>query len=140
MKGIDDQAIETLTRYHQSATSPASEIHLHHFGGAVARVNDGATAYGERQAPFVLNILAVTHEADGLETHIDWAQRLYADTRPSLTGGAYINYLSAEGGERVEAAYGAEKFARLESLKDRYDPTNLFHLNQNIAPSGPAAS
>jgi Berberine and berberine like len=54
---------------------------------------------------------------------------------PSLTGGAYINYLSAEGKERVHATYGAEKFARLQALKDRYDPTNLFQLNQNIPPS-----
>jgi FAD/FMN-containing dehydrogenase len=54
---------------------------------------------------------------------------------PSLTGGAYINFLSAEGEERVQAAYGAEKFARLQALKDRYDPTNLFHLNQNVPPA-----
>jgi Berberine and berberine like len=54
---------------------------------------------------------------------------------PSPTGGAYINFLSAEGEERVRAAYGAQKFDRLRALKDRYDPTNLFHLNQNIPPS-----
>jgi FAD/FMN-containing dehydrogenase len=52
-----------------------------------------------------------------------------------MTGGAYINYLSAEGKQRVEAAYGPEKFTRLQALKDRYDPTNLFHRNQNIPPS-----
>jgi hypothetical protein len=60
---------------------------------------------------------------------------------PSLTGGAYINFLSAEGQERVKAAYGAEKFARLQDLKDRYDPSNLFHLNQTCrrrAESAPA--
>jgi FAD/FMN-containing dehydrogenase len=67
---------------------------------------------------------------------VEWAQRLYADMEPSLTGGAYINYLSAEGADRVRAAYGEEKFARLQALKDRYDPTNLFRLNQNIPPSG----
>ncbi len=74
----------------------------------------------------------------GLDTHIDWAQRLYAEIEPSLTGGAYINFLSAEGEERVKAAYGAEKFARLQALKDRYDPTNLFHLNQNVPPTSAA--
>jgi Berberine and berberine like len=61
--------------------------------------------------------------------------RLYAEIEPSLTGGAYINFLSSEGEDRVQAAYGTEKFARLRALKDRYDPTNLFHLNQNIPPS-----
>jgi FAD/FMN-containing dehydrogenase len=132
---LDDHAIETAIRYHQDATSPASEIHVHHFGGAVARADAEETAYGERQAPYVLNIIAMSHEPGGLDTHIDWAQRLYADIEPSLTGGAYINFLSSEGEDRVRAAYGAEKFDRLRALKDRYDPTNLFHLNQNIPPS-----
>jgi FAD/FMN-containing dehydrogenase len=135
LSGLDDHAIGAVTRYHQEATSPASEMHIHHFGGAVARVGQDETAYNERQAPFVLNILAITHEPGPLDEHIEWANRLYSDIEPSLTGGAYINFLSAEGGERVKAAYGAEKFARLQALKDSYDPTNLFHLNQNIPPS-----
>jgi FAD/FMN-containing dehydrogenase len=135
LRELDDHAIGTMAGYHQDATSPASEIHIQHFGGAVARVDEEATAYGERQAPFVLNTIAVSHEPGVLDTHIDWAQRLYAEIEPSLTGGAYINFLSAEGEERVKAAYGAEKFARLTALKDRYDPTNLFRLNQNIPPS-----
>ncbi|MFI5009723.1 MAG: BBE domain-containing protein, partial [Solirubrobacterales bacterium] len=132
---LDDHAIETMARFHQNATSPSSEIHIQHFGGAIARVGEDETAHGERQAPFVLNAIASTHEPGGLETHIDWAQQLYAEIEPSLTGGAYINFLSSEGENRVQAAYGTEKFARLRALKDRYDPTNLFHLNQNIPPS-----
>jgi FAD/FMN-containing dehydrogenase len=132
---LDDHAIETMVRFHQNATSPSSEIHVHDFGGAIARVGEDKTAYGERGAPFVLNVIASTHEPGGLDTHIDWAHRLYAEIEPSLTGGAYINFLSSEGEDRVRAAYGTEKFARLRALKDRYDPTNLFHLNQNIPPS-----
>ncbi len=118
-----------------SATSPSSEIHIQHFGGAIARVDEDETAIGERQAPFVLNAIATTHEPGGLETHIDRAERLYAEIEPSLTGGSYINFLSSEGEDRVKAAYGTEKFTRLRALKDRYDPTNLFHLNQNIPAS-----
>ena len=87
------------------------------------------------RAPFVLNAIAVSHEPGGIEPHVEWAQRLYAALEPSLTGGAYVNFLSAEGEERVRAAYGEEKFTRLRALKDRYDPTNLFHLNQNVPPS-----
>jgi FAD/FMN-containing dehydrogenase len=136
LRELDDHAIETVASYHQTATSPSSEIHIQHFGGAIARVGEDETAYGERRAPFVLNAIASTHDpTGGLDTHVDWAQRLYAAIEPSLTGGAYINFLSAEGEERVRAAYGAEKFDRLRALKDRYDPTNLFHLNQNIPPS-----
>jgi FAD/FMN-containing dehydrogenase len=136
LRELDDKAIETATRFHQDATSPASEIHFHHFGGAVARVGEEETAYGERQAPFVFNIVAMTHEPGDFAPHTEWAQRLYREIEPSLTGAAYINFLSAEGEDRVKAAYGAEKFARLQALKDRYDPTNLFSLNQNIPPAG----
>lgn len=132
---LDDHAIETMARYHQNATSPSSEIHIQHFGGAIARVGEDETAHGERRAPFVLNAIASSHEPRGdFDTHVEWAQRFYAEIEPSLTGGAYINFLSAEGPERVRAAYGAQKFDRLRALKDRYDPTNLFHLNQNIQP------
>ncbi|HEX8959665.1 MAG TPA: FAD-binding oxidoreductase, partial [Solirubrobacterales bacterium] len=75
---LDDHAIETMARFHQSATSPSSEIHIQPFGGAIARVGEDETAHGERQAPFVLNTIASTHEPTGLDTHIDWAQRFYA--------------------------------------------------------------
>ena len=106
-RALDDHAIATMARFHQNATSPSSEIHIQHFGGAIARVGEDETAHGERQAPFVLNTIAATHEPDGgLETHIDWAQRFYAEIEPSLTGAAYINFLSSEGEDRVQAAYG----------------------------------
>ncbi len=137
MRGLDDHAIDTLVAYHQSATSPSSEIHIHHMGGAFARVDADESAYGERSAPYVLNALGTSHVDDGqFETHVDWAQRMYGDLESSLTGGAYINFLSAEGEQRVQAAYGPEKFARLQALKDQYDPNNVFHLNQNIPPTG----
>jgi FAD/FMN-containing dehydrogenase len=77
----------------------------------------------------------VSHEPGGIADHVDWAQRTYAAVEPSMTGGAYVNFLSAEGEERVRAAYGEAKFARLQALKDRYDPYNLFHRNQNVPPS-----
>jgi FAD/FMN-containing dehydrogenase len=136
VRELDDHAIETTVRHFEEISSPKSEIHFHHLGGAVPRISDDASAYGERHAPFVLNLLASSHEAEGFDRHIEWARRFYADIEPSLTGGAYINFLSAEGEERVQAAYGPEKFARLRSLKDEWDPTNLFRLNQNIPPTG----
>jgi FAD/FMN-containing dehydrogenase len=134
LRELDDAAIEAAVSAHRSA-SASSEVHVQHFGGAVARVGEGDTAFAERQAPFVLNVLAVSHEDGGFEQQVDWAQQAYAAFEPSLTGGAYINFLSAEGEERIRDAYGAENFARLQGLKDRYDPTNVFHRNQNIPPS-----
>jgi FAD/FMN-containing dehydrogenase len=134
MGGLDDAAIDTLTHYHQHATSPKSEIHVHHMGGAVARVPAGATAFGDRSAPFLLNVIASTFTADGYDQSVMWAQQLHAAMTPALTGDSYINFLSAEGDERVRAAYGAN-YDRLVALKNEYDPSNLFRLNQNIAPN-----
>jgi FAD/FMN-containing dehydrogenase len=131
---LDDAAIATAARCHQGASSPASEIHFHHFGGAVARGAEGS-AYGERDAQFVLNVIAVSHDDSDFGQHERWAQETYAAMEPSLTGGAYVNFLSDEGADRVRAAYGEEKFARLRALKDRFDPTNLFHRNQNVPPT-----
>ena len=82
----------------------------------------------------MLNIIGSTFTADGYEDAVTWAQGLHSAMSPALTGGTYVNFLSAEGDERVRAAYG-DKYARLVALKDEYDPTNLFRLNQNIAPS-----
>jgi FAD/FMN-containing dehydrogenase len=135
VRELSDHAIDTLVAAHQGATSPSSEIHLHHMGGAFSRVPTDATAYAERQAPYVVNALAVSHDDNPFEPHVDWARAMYDALEPSLTGGAYINFLSAEGEQRVQAAYGPEKFARLQAVKDEYDPTNVFHLNQNIPPS-----
>jgi FAD/FMN-containing dehydrogenase len=132
--GLDDAAIDTLVRHHRDVTSPKSEIHVHHMGGAVARVPAAATAFGDRSAPFLLNVIASTFTPDGYDGAVAWAQELHAAMTPSLTGGSYVNFLSAEGDDRVRAAYGAN-YDRLVALKDEYDPTNLFRLNQNIRPS-----
>jgi hypothetical protein len=139
LRELDDHAIATAVRHFEQISSPKSEIHLHNLGGAVCRIDEAQSAYGERQAPFIVNILASSHEHEGFDRHVQWAQALYADLEPSLTGGAYINFLSGEGEQRVHAAYGAEKFARLQALKDQWDPTNLFRLNQNIPPTGSRA-
>ena len=69
------------------------------------------------------------------EAHIDWARQLADDLKPHTTTGVYLNYTSDEGVDRVRSTYGPEKYARLQALKDRYDPTNLFRINQNIPPS-----
>jgi FAD/FMN-containing dehydrogenase len=134
---LSDEAIATLCDYHQNATSPKSEIHLHNFGGAVARVSADANAYGERQAPFVFNSIVGNLEPDEFDADVDWGRRLHSALEPWLTDTAYINFLSDEGEDRVRAAYGEEKFARLQALKTEWDPTNFFSLNQNIPPKTP---
>ncbi|HEY1276668.1 MAG TPA: FAD-binding oxidoreductase [Thermoleophilaceae bacterium] len=135
MHGLDDDAIETLVAHHHDVTSPKTEIHVHHVGGAVARVAPDATAFGDRNAPYLLNIIASTFTEDGYGEAVQWAQALHSALEDSLTGSAYVNFLSGEGDERVRAAYGPENYARLAALKREYDPTNVFRLNQNVRPS-----
>jgi FAD/FMN-containing dehydrogenase len=135
MRGLDDQAIDTLVAHHATVTSPKTEIHVQHVGGAVARVAPDATAFGGRDAPLLLNIVASTFTADGYDEAVDWAQGLHGALAPALTGRAYVNFLSGEGDERVRSAYGPLGYQRLVALKDRYDPGNLFRLNQNVPPS-----
>ena len=69
------------------------------------------------------------------EPVIDWVRRVWEQLRPFSYGGVYVNYLSNEGEDRVRAAYSPDKYERLIALKNRYDPTNLFRLNQNIKPT-----
>jgi Berberine and berberine like len=135
LRGLDDATIDTLVAQHASVTSPKTEVHIQHLGGAVARQAPDATPFSGRTAPFVLNIIASTFTPDGYPEAVDWAQETYTALGSALTGGAYVNFLSDEGEERVREAYGPETYGRLVALKDQYDPTNVFHLNQNIQPS-----
>src|SRR3954454_3767531 len=132
LSGLDDTAVDALIASQASVTSPMSEIHVHHVGGAVARVAPNATAFGERDAPFLLNVVARTPGAEGYDEAVRWGREVRDSVGSVLTGGTYVNFATDDG--QVRAAYG-EKYDRLVALKDEYDPTNLFRLNQNIAPS-----
>lgn len=134
LERLDDAAIETLLRWHARVESPLSEIHLHHFGGAVARVAEGETAFAHRSAPYLLNALARWSDPVHSQTNIDWARNLYRSMTPFGTGAAYVNFLGEEGDDRVRAAYGRDTYERLVQLKSTYDPSNLFRINQNIPP------
>ena len=139
LNALSDETIESMVKAHGSTISPMSEIHLHHVGGAVARVPADATAYGERAAPYLINIIARWADAATDTAQIDWARDLYSAIEPATTGGSYVNFMSV-GDDRIEATYGAAKFERLSRLKDAWDPGNLFHLNQNIRPAATVRS
>jgi FAD/FMN-containing dehydrogenase len=130
---LDDETIGALCRLHLEAPGTGCEIHVHQMGGAVGRVSDDGTAFGER-APFVLNAVAGWHDPTLTAAHVAWARNVNEAAAAAATGRAYVNYLGDEGSAR--AAYGPENYARLVALKDEYDPTNVFRLNQNVAPSG----
>ncbi len=130
---VSDDAIDQLLRAHVDMSSPKAEIHFHHFGGAAARVPPDETAFGERSS-YVLNLCNRWLDPDETDEHIDWARTAYERLSPFLTGGVYVNFLADEGVTQAQAAYG-DKYRRLVEIKDRYDPANVFRLNQNITPS-----
>jgi FAD/FMN-containing dehydrogenase len=106
---------------------------IEHFHGAVIRVDATATAFPHRSAGY--NLLIISQWSDPAQTGegVAWARGTYDALRPHMAEGAYVNYLDDDDAGRVRAAYGPN-YDRLRDLKLRYDPENLFHLNQNIPP------
>ncbi len=134
---LNDDGIRAIIDHAWQTRSPMSYTVMFHLGGAVRRLSDAATAFGGRAAEHAININAAwpTELEKGSED-IEWARKMWSALAPHSTGGVYMNFLGDEGQERVKAAYGLEKYERLVALKDRYDPTNFFRMNQNIRPSG----
>ena len=134
LNGLPDAALDMLVDRFNAITSPLSALLIEQFGGAVARVPADETAFAQRNALFNMAVIARWTDAATADTHTTWARETSDAARQFTTGGTYVNYLGAEGAERVRAAYGA-KYDRLVALKKKYDPTNLFRMNQNIQPA-----
>jgi FAD/FMN-containing dehydrogenase len=133
---LADETIDTLLARHAAGQAPVHELHLHHCGGAMAQVPAGATAFAHRDAAYVLNIIARSPDREGFQEHAGWARATHQAMDPWSTGGGYVNFTSEPGDDKVRASYPPDTYARLVAVKNRYDPTNLFRLNQNIHPSG----
>jgi FAD/FMN-containing dehydrogenase len=136
LRGIPDDAIEEMTVQFGRVTSPLSALMLEPLGGAVARVGRDDTAFNHREAAYNFAVIARWQDPREADRHIAWARAAHEAMDRFTTGGVYVNYLGEEGQDRVRAAYGEAKYARLVALKDRYDPANFFRRNQNILPSG----
>src|SRR5215472_225545 len=132
LAGLSDETIEAFADLHQNA-GPQSEIHIHQMGGAVGRVGALDTAYPERSMPYVLNVVTGAQDDAGLGANTEWARAVVEAAKADQTGRAYVNFLTETG--QAESAYGDETYRKLVALKDEYDPTNVFRLNQNIEPS-----
>ena len=134
---LSDKAIDRLAEHGLNRTSPMSQLILEPCGGAIGDVGENETALGRRHVQWCYHALAFWAEPDdaAAEANSAWARELADDLEPHTTEGVYLNYTSDVGEDRVRATYGAEKYERLVALKDDYDPTNLFELNQNIRPS-----
>ena len=131
---LKDDIIDIVVDHSTRITSPRSYSLIPHLGGAVARVAEDATAYSHRDATHAININGVWLPEDPEpDRHIAWVRGLFAALEPYAVG-VYVNFLGAEGSGRVQAAYGRDKYERLVALKTSWDPSNFFHLNQNIQP------
>ena len=134
LRGLADEAIDQIARCGAARTSALSAVVLRHFHGAATRVPPEATAVALREEQYILEI--VTQWIDGdTESHLDWAHRFVSKIKPFTREGVSVNLLGDEGEARVRASYGAN-YSRLVRVKQRYDPTNFFRLNQNIKPTG----
>jgi FAD/FMN-containing dehydrogenase len=131
---LDDRLFDTVIQYAGKLPSPQCEIFLGAIGGATARPRSDATAYAHRDAQFVMNVHGRWDDAADDQRGIRWAREFFNATAPFATGGVYVNFLTADEGERVKSAYGPN-YDRLAGVKRRYDPANLFRVNQNIVPA-----
>ena len=134
LKGLPDEALDTLVDRFQAITSPLSALLIEQFGGAVARVPADETAFAQRDAMFNLAIVSRWTDAATASRHTDWARQTSAAIQPFTSGGVYVNYLGEEGADRIKAAYGP-KYEKLVAVKKKYDPNNVFRVNQNIKPA-----
>jgi FAD/FMN-containing dehydrogenase len=130
---LDEDLVERLCELHLAAPGPQCEIHVHQMGGAVGRVPDGATAFAERPMPFVLNAVTGWQDPGVGTAHTEWARTVIEAASDASTGRAYVNFLGDT--DAAQTSYSDETYARLVSLKNDYDPTNVFRLNQNIPPA-----
>jgi FAD/FMN-containing dehydrogenase len=131
---LTDDAIEALARLGPLVRTPGSIAMVSPLGGAVARVPEGETAFAHRRVAFSVAISAVWERPTDTDPCVGWVEQLWSALRPHAAG-VYVNELGDEGEERIREAYPPDTYARLVTVKDRYDPTNLFRLNQNIRPS-----
>jgi FAD/FMN-containing dehydrogenase len=138
LDALPDDAIATYANFHQqSADLPIQEeLHIHHLGGAMSRSD--ATAFTDRESPFVLNCITRTPDVAQLAERTQWARGARDAMAKYGNGRTYVNFTGEAGADKVRQAYPPEVYARLQAVKDTYDPTNMFRFNQNIAPSGTA--
>lgn len=144
LTALSDAAIDVVVDFFARVPSPRTVIVLEHYGNSAwNRVPDSATAFGHRAWPYNFLVTSAWSDPKDAERNIAWTREFFDAMRPFSAQGAYVNYLGGdEGVDGLKAAYGA-KLARLSALKAKFDPTNLFRMNRNIAPAsvvGPDAA
>jgi FAD/FMN-containing dehydrogenase len=134
VRALSDDVLNILLEHAARVTSPRSAIIAWQLGGAVAHVGELDTPFGSRSSGYLVDIVGVTDSAEGFDQERDWARDCWSALAPHHAG-VYVNWLMEEGERRVREAYGQPRYERLQAVKRRYDPENVFRMNQNIRPA-----
>jgi len=134
LQNLSDECIDEIEKYAAIMPTDECEVFIPHMEGAPSRIHPEATAFPHRNTPFVLNIHTRWQSENEDESCLKWARDFHKATE-SFSQGVYVNFISQEGNERVKDAYTKEVWDRLVAVKDKWDPANLFRMNQNIPPS-----
>jgi FAD/FMN-containing dehydrogenase len=132
---LSDGAVDTVIEYAGKLPSPQCEIFIALLGGQANRVAADATAYAHRNVKFVMNVHGRWDDPKQDGECVSWSRDFFEASKPHAMGGVYVNFMTEEETDRIGAAYGPN-YERLARIKQKYDPGNLFHLNQNIRPAG----
>ena len=131
---LTDEAMRTIITRTEAMPSRLSAIHLWHHHGAANRVAEDETAFPNRSFPFNLHIIGAWEDPAEDAMGIEWARSLWGDMTPHFADRTYVNFDDLKDSSRIRNAYGPN-YGRLVQVKTKYDPTNMFRSNQNIAPS-----
>jgi hypothetical protein len=134
---LDDVTIDRCLDALVTIPSPETQIELAYLGGAAGKVSADATAFGDRSAPFIMNLLANWSDPADDENHISWIRSAFNQLRPAMKPGVYVNFMSGDEQDRVPEAYH-QRWDRMVAVKTHYDPKNFFRLNQNVLPRASA--
>jgi FAD/FMN-containing dehydrogenase len=131
---LSDEAIDLYVKHGSQLPTWQSTMHLYPVNGAAHRVGRNDTAWSYRDATWAEVIVGVDPDPANKDLIVNWARQYWDDVHPYSAGGAYVNFMMEEGQDRVEASY-RDNYERLVAIKNTYDPTNFFRVNQNIKPT-----
>jgi FAD/FMN-containing dehydrogenase len=134
VEALTDGVLDDYLEVGRTIKSPMTQGIIFRHGGAVSRIGEDATAAGNRAAPYMAHPIACWESPSETEGEMDWVRRFSAALEPVLTGGVYLNFEPETRESVVRAGYGDEKYRRLATLKEQWDPDNVFRGNHNIAP------
>jgi len=136
LKDLSEDAIDTMVDHFATVPSPHTVVVVdHNGGGAISRVQEDETAFAHRGWTYNFLLTSAWADPADSEKNIRWTREFWGAMQPFAANAVYVNYMDREGEDRVKAAYGPRVYERLVALKNTYDPTNFFQLNQNIKPT-----